>query len=86
MLTYLLQKLDEIKRQRNLYCSKDATTNQNSLKDAFGARDAPCGIRPSPALRCVAEAKPTAYDAPERALKGKELFLYQLICKNLREK
>ena len=83
MLTYLLQKLDEIKKQRNLYCSKDATrpstTNQNSLKDAIG-------IRPSPALRCVAEAKPTAYDAPERALKGKELFLYQLICKNLREK
>lgn len=76
MLTYLLQKLDEIKKQRNLYCSKDATrpstTNQNSLKDAFGARDAPCGIQPLP--------------APERALKGKELFLYQLICKNLREK
>lgn len=55
MLTYLLQKLDEIKRQRNLYCSKDAT-------------------------------RPTADDAPERALKGKELFLYELICKNLREK
>ena len=50
MLTYLLQKLDEIKRQRNLYCSKDAT-------------------------------RPTA-----DALKGKELFLYELICKNLREK
>lgn len=51
MLTYLLQKLDEIKRQRNLYCSKEDAKRpyQNSLK-------------------------------------GRELFLYELICKNLREK
>ena len=57
MLTYLLQKLDEIKRQRNLYCSKDA-------------------MRPTDDA-----TRPTA-----DALKGKELFLYELICKNLREK
>ena len=66
MLTYLLQKLDEIKRQRNLYCSKDAT------------RPTVDATRPS--------TRPTVDDAPERALKGKELFLYELICKNLREK
>jgi hypothetical protein len=49
MLTYLLQKLDEIKRQRNLYCSEIDKKDQTTLV-------------------------------------GKELFLYQLICKNLREK
>jgi hypothetical protein len=48
MLTYLLQKLDEIKRQRKLYCS--------------------------------------AVDARIASSSANELFLYQLICKNLREK
>ena len=50
MLTYLLQKLDEIKRQRKLYCS---------------AVDARIASSPPPV---------------------NELMLYQLICKNLREK
>lgn len=63
MLTYLLQKLDEIKRQRSLYCSKDA-------------------------VRCDARIRTPEDDATpnENVLKGKDLFLYELLCKNLREK